>query len=216
MSDETPLTHHEVEEAFDGWKWGRGSTEPDARVTVLYDPHAVAAEDAKYLVRHERQWFWTVDFAEHQERIRRVDPDGLLDSWQEKMTQVSTELRVPTADELRAGGFPVPGQWEPVEDEQSYPVAQIIEGTELLERDPTDVLTVMKAQAKFQASLAATSLELLSLLTEEFEYRKTRDELKDHPPITVEESESAVNESAHRSEGLIGTPDFPYAGFQER
>lgn len=191
----------EAMEEFKDWTWGPHSLEPDGRVQVLYNPDNAGGVQAPFLVRAGEGWFWAADYAS----VTRQSAAG----WPWDGVHRNEGMRVASVKELRAAGFPV-------QQHEHFPIEQIIQGSELLEREPTDVLTVMKAQAKFQASLAATALELLSLLTEEFEYRKTRDELADHPPVTVEETESTDKESAHRSENVIGSPDFPYSGFQAR
>jgi len=205
---ETTITQTELDalvEAFEGWSWGPESIEPDARVDVLIEE---PASETKFLVRHQHGWVWAVDAANAIERSK----NETVFSWNGAIDGIDGELRIPTADELRAGGWEVVESDEQ-ENEEKLPFAaeQLLAATELLEREdnrPPTAGEIAEAQALALVSIGATLLDLHELIEDEMAWRRSQ-----RPdPDAVEKEGTEEDDSAHRSLGPTEDPGFSFSG----
>lgn len=214
MNDENTFTTTELDAlaiAFnpdEGWKWQQYAIEPDARIDVLIsetdDPGA-----PKFLVRHQHGWVWASGAKEAERKRRNQMPY----TWKAMISElVGLEfLRIPTADELRAGGWEIEDTPPQDEEEETLPLATstLLGARDLLEReDGRGPLTgeIAEATALALTSIAATMHDLSVLLEDEFAWRRSQ-----RPdPVAVEESEE--NDSAHRSLGPGEDPGFSFSG----
>lgn len=190
--------------AFSGHTWAEGTSEPDDRVTVLVDAANVLGPGPSYLCRHKGGWAWVFNAKQ------LAETEQLPATWEHATDGLDTELRLPNATELSAGGWTIKAGPPQDEEQESLPFAaeQVLSAAELLERDDDHQLTlteVMEAQARAFTSIAATMLDLHGLIEDELAWRRSQ-----RPdPEAVEEEET---DSAHRSLGPTEDPGFSFTG----
>lgn len=205
---ETTCTTTELDalaEAFKEWVWREGSIEPDARVQVLIEE---PASETKFLVRHQHGWLWATNASN---AVARSKGEQTTVSWNYAVDGLNGELRIPTAEELRAGGWTIEETGDS-EDEERIPLAThaLLGARNLLERENNRAPfedEVNEATALALTSIAATLHDLSVLLEEEFEWRRSQ-----RPDPSDSEDESGEDDSAHRSLGPGENPTFPFAG----
>lgn len=212
MSDENTITTTELEaltQAFSDWRWGSDSLEPDARIDVLFDPNNGDIDhDTPFLVRDGGHWVWTNGPGRSSSEPRTWE--GI----QHYLRVADDKLRIPTADELRAGGWTITEAPETVNEEQEtlpLAAAALLNARDLLERDDNEIPTqaqINEATALALTSIAATMHDLSVLLEDEFAWRRSQ------RPAQGDETEEDADEddSAHRSMGPGEDPHFSFSG----
>lgn len=206
---ETTITTTELTalaEAFDGWTWSEGSMEPDARVEVLIEE---PASETRFLVRHQHGWLWATDA---NNAVARSKGQTTV-SWNYAVDGVDAELRIPTVDELRAGGWTIEETPENEDEEETLPLATsaLLDARDLLQREdsrrPLD-REVNEATALALTSIAATLHDLSVLLEDEFAWRRSQRPVQG----TDTEEDAGEDDSAHRSLGPGEDPGFSFSG----
>jgi hypothetical protein len=204
---ETTFTTTEIEalaEAFDDWSWTKDSLEPDARVDVLY---CESLDGGLFLMRHNEFWRW----AKTSDGMGKRGELSPVRDWNEQIGYLngSEYLRIPTAEELRAGGWTI----EEVDvDEETQPLATsaLLGARDLLEREdsrPPTTSEIFEANALALTSIAATLHDLSVLIEDEFAWRRSQ-----RPAQGTEAEEESEDDSAHRSLGPGEDPDFSFSG----
>jgi len=203
---ETCFTTTELDalaEAFRDWKWTKDSLEPDARVDVLY---CESLDGGLFLMRHNEFWRWTKT-SDGMGKRGELSP---VRDWNEQIGYLngSEYLRIPTVDELVAGGWTIE---DSDEDEEKMPLATaaLVGARDLLEREdsrPPTAGEIAEATALALTSIAATLHDLSVLLEDEFAWRRSQ---RPDPEAVEEESE---DDSAHRSLGPGEDPGFSFSG----